>query len=376
MKALPKSRGFTLVEILTVIVIIGILVGLLLPAMNSVRGTVKVWRMKSEMTQIQQALEQVRTTLGGGDYPPDGSSTADALQFFRRAFPRATYTYTVSSGVIQITPPGGAAFPLQLRPETALSFWLGGLRDINGNFVGFSSNPADPLNISIPYDSSSTSTTGGRVGPFFDFDMTRVCQVSGSGDSLDNTQGSANGWNAPGGGGGATQGAFVAGTVLFPQNDQSLGIPAWNSAGAATNYAPYLYFKAVGGKYSDTATQPPGPNGNENYHIWTQPASCAVPGGAGAATVITPVKDSRNVIGTGASAYFGWINPKSFQLLCPGLDGAFDASSTGTGPNSVSEAKSANGYYAPIYPDGMNYSGGTMDDITNFSNGKLQSDMP
>ena len=92
-------------------------------------------RDQLEMTQLTEAIENFRTQISGGQYPPDGTNPADTVQFLRVAFP--------ISGVE--LPPGtyhgGAAF----TPATALVFWLGGAQNASGNFIGFSTNPEDPF---------------------------------------------------------------------------------------------------------------------------------------------------------------------------------------------------------------------------------------
>jgi prepilin-type N-terminal cleavage/methylation domain-containing protein len=296
-----RRRAFTLVELLTVIVIIGILTGLMVAAAVPVRNLVRNWRMKSEITQMALSLERVRNDLGGGLYPPDSTNSNDFWQFFRRAFPRCSYTASnLPSGV---TLPGTAA--------EALVFWLGGARDSNGNFIGFSSNPLNPFDTS---GGTGTSTGAGRIGPFFDFDRTRV----GPGSGGVNTP-SSNAWN----------------WVYYPQND--LTTPTTAPPGSGTPSWPYVYFKAVANAYPTTGYPTTGSNS-------------AVPFADAVAM------RQANVSGTN----YIWVNPQSFQLLCPGLDGLYGATS-GT---------------APLYPDGSNYGKNTFDDVTNFSRGKLESDMP
>ena len=69
----PRRRGFTLVEVLVVIAIIGLLVGLLLPAVNAAMKSAKRGRIKMEMADLVNAIERVRTEIGGSTYPPDGT---------------------------------------------------------------------------------------------------------------------------------------------------------------------------------------------------------------------------------------------------------------------------------------------------------------
>jgi prepilin-type N-terminal cleavage/methylation domain-containing protein len=182
-----STAGFTLVELLTVIAIIGVLMGLMMAAIGPVRRTVRTWALKSEVTQLTLGLERVRTELGGGEYPPDGTNKPDTTRYFKRAFPRATITTDMQTTLDSLT------------PATALAFWLGGMSDANGNFIGFSADPTNPL--------SATDTS--RLGPFFDFDMSRV-----AGTGVNRT--------------------------LIPKND-------------TPGTAPYVYFKAVGGQYSTSA---------------------------------------------------------------------------------------------------------------------------
>ena len=63
-----RSRGFTLIELLVVITIIAILAGLLTVAVTGVMGTASEFTIKSEMRQIEGALEKFNTQYGF--YPP------------------------------------------------------------------------------------------------------------------------------------------------------------------------------------------------------------------------------------------------------------------------------------------------------------------
>jgi prepilin-type N-terminal cleavage/methylation domain-containing protein len=80
-----NRQGFTLVELLVVIAIIGVLAGLLLPALFSIRTSFNRSAVKFEVQSLADAFEKYRSKYG--DYPPDGSSWPIMEAHFRKAFP-------------------------------------------------------------------------------------------------------------------------------------------------------------------------------------------------------------------------------------------------------------------------------------------------
>ena len=61
-----------------------------------------------------------------------------------------------------------------LTPATALVFWLGGMQDLNGNFIGFSADPTDPFDVKYAAIHGVGTYQKTRIGPFFDFQKSRV----------------------------------------------------------------------------------------------------------------------------------------------------------------------------------------------------------
>ncbi|MHC4664755.1 MAG: type II secretion system protein [Planctomycetota bacterium] len=66
-----KNRGFTLVELLTVLAIITMLLGLLVPSLNMVRRIAKETKQKAQLGTIGMGLQGFRNDFG--DYPPSDS---------------------------------------------------------------------------------------------------------------------------------------------------------------------------------------------------------------------------------------------------------------------------------------------------------------
>jgi len=265
LRCVRRSHAFTLVELLTVITIIGILAGLISAVAIKVRTTALDLRIKKEVADLALAIERVRTELGHGEYPCDFTNDGDTRRFMARAF------HHWDSSNFDPRKYG-------LYAESALTFWLGGVwNDGEEEFIGFSANPLNPLD---------NSSNVGRIGPFFDFDKGRLRREQrGSGTVV----------------------------LYYPPNNKK----------PDAAHDPYVYFKSANGEYSKLDR--------------------------------SGAKSFQRKGGT-------WVNPDSFQLLCPGMDGSYGDPL----PRDTFR----------VYPDGENYAPETDDDITNFSNGRLSDDMP
>lgn len=123
-KMKPRSLGFTLLELLVVIVIIGLLASLVAPRYFDTVSKSKVKIAKAQISSLDKALEQYRLEVGS--YPtkeqglealvvaPSGLSKWQG-PYLKKAIPKDPwehpYIYSVVSGVINITSLGADGAP-------------------------------------------------------------------------------------------------------------------------------------------------------------------------------------------------------------------------------------------------------------------------
>jgi len=324
-------RGFTLVEMLVVITIIGILAGLAIPAVIMARTRAKIAVVVMDIKQLEMACQAYKEKFG--EYPPDfafvndPSATINAparaivLRHLAKAFPR--YTPGVNGGVgwrgLRTDLSSAGIDADSLTPRTALAFWLGGVPDPANNYLpsGFAANPTNPF--------QTPAQCPSRNNPFFDFDPTRLKPIWASG-------------------GGATRA-----WLYWPQGitvDVTPGID--NVAGAIT------YFRAENGTYTVDGTTPKtqaDANGTLGY--------------------VCPAIDTR------LTANVSYINPKSVQIFSSGLDTKYgDPRSTLFPFGGINFPVNGSSCTVLAFPTGENYQPNTYDDITNFSGGKLEDSIP
>jgi prepilin-type N-terminal cleavage/methylation domain-containing protein len=164
-------RGFTLVELIVVIVIIAILMALILPAISAVRISVQEKAVLTDMTQLDQAITSFKNRYGVE--PPSslnvpttaaGWSTEDRQKILRIW---DQFDFSTLGGMTY------PAAPISLNGAECLVFFLGGVNSTPSGtptLIGFSKNPRTPW-----------STAGeNRDIPFYDrFDVDRLVDVDG-----------------------------------------------------------------------------------------------------------------------------------------------------------------------------------------------------
>ncbi|MEM8669564.1 MAG: type II secretion system protein [Planctomycetota bacterium] len=192
-----KPSGFTLVEILTVIVIIGILMGLAIPAITAALRTANEAAIRNDINVLSQAVESYK--LEHGEYPPDFTDWAAVESHFRSAFPNidnnelrilAQFThYDASQARMDSSTPGPAdpranpAFdhhPHALDRAEALVFCLGGYSsEKNRPFTGQGGPLVLRSGVTLPAlpapdDYLLFQYNNERDTGFFDFDITQM----------------------------------------------------------------------------------------------------------------------------------------------------------------------------------------------------------
>lgn len=171
-----KRAAFTLIELLVTISIIALLIGLLLPAINSARKSARLAEVSTEIRSLENALSTFKAKYG--TYPPsritlhkdqagwDGDNRSRVL--IRRFWPSFDFTTDGAGGSFPF--PSGQDYVRLDGPE-CLVFFLGGVRNTDGAYIGFSNNPTQPFTLS----------GSSRLAPNFSFLQDRMTDVDGDG---------------------------------------------------------------------------------------------------------------------------------------------------------------------------------------------------
>ncbi len=201
-------RGFTLVELLAVILILAVLIALLLPAFNLALRTAKNSAASAEISQMAQALAQFKSQFGvyppsrvvlseTGDYSPatiqsvySGLSAAAAtalsqrsVSYLRRTWPKMVLSTSgpivnSTTKVYDFTGTGTTTSPTLhiIQGAECLTFFLGGIPQQTSTgwaVVGFAKNPANPMQNAV--------LTSNRSSPMFEFRPGRLVDLDGNG---------------------------------------------------------------------------------------------------------------------------------------------------------------------------------------------------
>ena len=343
--------GFTLVELLVVIVILALLIGLLLPAIYGALRTARKAAVSSEINLLASALASFKAKYG--DYPPSrilvcengdyGNVSTQAISpgdisyaqlaqrtasILRKFWPRlnlntaqggsavwlpgsATFYDFNGDGFMGISSthlyPGGGGGGYILEGHQCLTFFLGGMPVINSTgsygLSGFSKDPTNPFTSIISPLGSNRSPSLFEFVPsrlFADPNDTYGSGIPGYYDSLGSQPGGASGLNFYAYFSAYGNGNYDPNDVNFPELDA-------NSSGP------------IGLHYQVTFLIP---NSTGNVNIASSPAP-------------NPYTSSLTIAGIGTPTVT-YLNPQSFQIISSGIDGLYGVGGQYGGSSSTS----------------------------------------
>ncbi len=346
-----RAHGLTVVELLVVIVIIGILAGLLLPAINGARKRGQITAISLEIQNLKNAVEQYKQTYG--DYPPDGTNINVVLRHLRVVFPRIHPSELVFfENTIRVPDdPTGSTI---MDPAEALCFFLG----------GFSEDPRYPLTgeggplVRVPKDNPNRLVrNNSRENAIFDFSPERLTVLQANFTPVPNWDVNVADYLFP---------VYIPAHSELPYVyfDSRTYLPRASYGGG--NAAMYPSFRdlflfnnqslpTVGGAVVN--------NVDSRFWQWDSLAPKLREVG-----IARPYRSDQIRTPNQEDVHKAkWLNPESFQIISAGLNNRFGGE----------EIQGEFRRYSNIhFSSGDNYSDGDLSNITNFSRGQLEDELP
>jgi general secretion pathway protein G len=382
--------GFTLVEVLVVISIIGVLVALLVPAIASAVGRANEAVVSGDIQSLSQSLASFKNTYG--EYPPsrvilsengfydvsNNTRLANAtdltyaqlaqrsLRYLRKFFPQASFS---TSGPVFIPSPGLTKWhdfngngtldpqPYMLEGSECLVFFLGGIPTQTSSgfgMSGFARSPQTPF-LSEPRTVGTLQLgTSNRTASLFEFKNERLVDNDNDGipgyvDSLgsgDDARFLAY-FSGYGGGG------YDPNDMNFPETDPDSG----------TGTVPFARYYRAGGSGGL------GGLSSSHRYVYYSPSP-------------NPYTSSPALPDATGSVPLVYINRDSFQLFSAGRDRIYGAggqySGSGADTDRLPEQLGTLSPPDSILPSAISLparSGGRSlerDNISNFSAGRLE----
>jgi general secretion pathway protein G len=340
-----EQAGFTLVELLVVIVVLAILVGLLLPVISGALRTAKNAAAQAEINLLAQALANFKAAYG--DYPPSrvylaengyfpvgnttrvngdanditiGQLAQRSLTALRKFFPKVVFSTSgpvfLNNSKIWYDFNGNGVMdgPYILQGDECLVFFLGGipLQDpATGAFgmTGFGKDPVNPFMNSVV--GSGVMYSANRQPPSFEFNAGRLFL------DPNNPSVSLNGLSQPG----------------IPGYYDSLGNSPPSLASTTLNF--YVYFSGYGnGVYDANDVNFNELDGNGNGPIalqFTHAGSTYASLAPNPYTTSLTANARPNELPTGTVTF---VKAQTFQLFSPGVDGLYGVGGQYIAPSS------------------------------------------
>lgn len=328
---LPSRTGFTLLELMVVVVIIALLIGLLLPAVNSVRRTARDAEVRSDIAALEDAIAKFKITFGteppsritlyatAADWEGTGLPAVQASEhrrykgLIKQLWPQ--FDFGTCGGLCpsgSFPAPWSSMMPpptqLDLSGSECLVFFLGGMvSSTGGGFTGFSKDPQYPF-------SAGTN----REGPFVEFKGALKVPLAAL-PAAGNTN-----WN---------------GRLTDLDNDW---LPEYRDT-LPQQTSPYLYFNGTNGYRTDFGTPGTPPWHNTDNYVPTVP-TMSIDNAYYSNSSFTPIT---------APAMHTPHKARGIQIISPGADGLY-----GDG-----------GLFNPASTSTLNT--GDRDNLTNFHSGRL-----
>jgi prepilin-type N-terminal cleavage/methylation domain-containing protein len=121
-----NERGFTLLELVIVTLIISIIVGIVLPNLIRLQDRAKEASVKSNMHTLQLAIEDYAVQMGGW-YPDDGTSTTPSGDTVEDICPGGAYPenpFTQAATVVSWDADPGNPGEICVNPATTTTYLI------------------------------------------------------------------------------------------------------------------------------------------------------------------------------------------------------------------------------------------------------------